>query len=597
MVIQMKKAQTNYELIDLITPVGGFKFDRNKIYLGNRYSKIYTIVHYPSNVEMGWLGELVSNVGAIFSINIEPTDNTELIEDLDSRIRDASGLAKIAKNESTRQLREMEVKEASDIISRMINNNEVVSYLTIYILITAEEEKDLNKKCKEVEREIRKHKLKLRPLTNYLLMGGYKAVAPFFTIQAELSEYFKRNILTSSFTGGFLFNTNTFIDSGGYYFGVNQKGGIIIFNLWTKDSNRGNNNMVVVGSSGSGKSMAIKHLIYNELPTTKILIIDVEDEYSYLCKNLGGKVIDCSGGNNGGILNPLQIRIDRENRNNSLPLHFQFLKTFFEILYPNLTEIEFATLDLLLEELYAKFNITSETDITKLKNTDFPIMEDLYFLIENKNTKESKEVYSKILSLIRPISIGQSAGIWNGHTNIDVNTKITVFNTSSMHKFQIQYKRAQYYNIMSYSWDILSKDTSEQTMLIADECHVLVDPNIIQTLEYVRSISKRARKYNSSIVVITQSIEDFLNEKIRLYGQSLLANATYKLFFKCDGQDLKDIQETFNLTDKETKLIYNANRGECILTAGIRKIYTILHIDEQELAMIDKKFKKEINYD
>lgn len=299
----MKKTQTNYELIDLITPVGGLTFDRNKIYLGDRFSKVYTIVHYPSNIEMGWLGELVNNVGAIFSINIEPTDNTQLVEDLDSRIRDASGLAKLSKNESTKQLREMEVKEASDIISRMINNNEVVSYLTIYILITSEDEKELNKKCKEVEREIRKYKLKIRQLTNYLLMSGYKAVAPFFTIQTELSDYFKRNILTSSFTGGFLFNTNTFIDSGGYYFGINQKGGIIIFNLWQKDSNRGNSNMVIVGSSGSGKSMATKHLIYNELPSTKILIIDPEDEYSYLCENLKGKIINCTGGGNGGILN------------------------------------------------------------------------------------------------------------------------------------------------------------------------------------------------------------------------------------------------------------------------------------------------------
>ena len=128
-------------------------------------------------------------------------------------------------------------------------------------------------------------------------------------------------------------------------------------------------------------------------------------------------------------------------------------------------------------------------------------------------------------------------------------------------------------------------------MLIADECHVLVDPNIVQTLEYVRNISKRARKYNSSIVVITQSIEDFLNEKIKLYGQSLLANATYKMFFKCDGQDLKDVQETFNLTDKETKLIYNAKTGECLLVAGIRKIYAIVNIDQEELKMLDKKFE------
>lgn len=589
----MKKTQTNYELIDLITPVGGMTFDRNKIYLGDRFSKVYTIVHYPSNIEMGWLGELVNNVGAIFSINIEPTDNTQLVEDLDSRIRDASGLAKLSKNESTKQLREMEVKEASDIISRMINNNEVVSYLTIYILVTSEDEKELNKKCKEVERQIRKYKLKIRQLTNYLLMSGYKAVAPFFTVQSELSEYFKRNILTSTFTGSFLFNTNTFIDNGGYYFGINEKGGIIIFNLWQKDSNRGNSNMVIVGSSGSGKSMATKHLIYNELPTTRILIIDPEDEYSYLCENLKGKIINCTGGNNGGILNPLQVRVDREENksNNSLSMHFQFLHTFFEILYPSLTEIEFATLDSLLEELYAKFNITKDTNILKLKNTDFPILEDLYFLIEDRNKKVRNEVYEKLLSLIRPISIGQASSIWNGYTNIDIDTNLTVFNTSQMHKFQIQYKRAQYYNIMSYAWDILSKDINEQTMLIADECHVLVDPNIPQTLEYVRNISKRARKYNSSIVVITQSIQDYLNEKIKLYGQSLLANATYKMFFKCDGQDLKDIQETFKLTDKETKLIYNAKIGECILVAGIRKIYAILHIDENELKMIDRKFK------
>ena len=36
--------------------------------------------------------------------------------------------------------------------------------------------------------------------------------------------------------------------------------------------------------------MAVKHMILNEVPTTKILIIDVENEYNYLCKKLNGKV-------------------------------------------------------------------------------------------------------------------------------------------------------------------------------------------------------------------------------------------------------------------------------------------------------------------
>lgn len=554
------------------------------------------MVHYPSNIDMGWLAKLTEDVGAIFSINIEPIDNAQLIEHLDARIRDASSLSKIAKNESIKQVREAEVKEASEIIGRMINNNEVVSYLTIYICISAQNEQDLMSKCKEVERVVQKLKLKIRPVTNFLLKSGFKAVAPFFTIQKDLTEYFKRNILTSSFTGGFLFNTNTFIDKEGYCFGINQNGGIIIFNIWKKDYDRTNSNMVIVGSSGSGKSLATKHIIYNELPRTKLLIIDPEAEYTYLAKNLKGKIIECGGSNSGYTLNPLQVRINKDDEENlnALAIHFQFLHTFFEILFPSLTDIEFSILDRVLEELYLKFNITTNTDISRLENTEFPLLEDLYYLLGNKNKAGYKQEYEKLLSLIRPIAIGQASSLWNGYTDITVDTGLTIFNTKNMQEFQIQYKRAQYYNIMSYAWEIISKNKDEFDCLIADECHVLVDPNIPQTLEYVRNISKRARKYNSSIIVITQSIEDFLNEKIKLYGQSLLANSTYKLFFKMDGQDLRDVVKVFSLSKKEEELIYNAKRGECLLSAGNRKIFVNVKVPHKELQIIDEHFKSDV---
>lgn len=545
---------------------------------------------------MGWLAKLTEDVGAIFSINIEPIDNAQLIEHLDARIRDASSLSKIAKNESIKQVREAEVKEASEIINRMINNNEVVSYLTIYICVSAQNEQDLISKCKEVERVVQKLKLKIRPITNFLLKSGFKAVAPFFTIQKDLTEYFKRNILTSTLTGGFLFNTNTFIDKNGYCFGINQNGGIIIFNIWKKDYDRTNSNMVIVGSSGSGKSLATKHIIYNELPRTKLLIIDPEAEYTYLAKNLKGKIIECGGSNSGYTLNPLQVRINKDDEENlnALAIHFQFLHTFFEILFPSLTDIEFSMLDKVLEELYLKFNITTNTDISKIENTEFPLLEDLYYLLEDKNKEEYKPEYEKLLSLIRPISIGQASSLWNGYTDITVDTGLTVFNTKNMQEFQIQYKRAQYYNIMSFAWEIISKNKDEFDCLIADECHVLVDPNIPQTLEYVRNISKRARKYNSSIIVITQSIEDFLNEKIKLYGQSLLANSTYKLFFKMDGQDLRDVVKVFNLSKKEEELIYNAKRGECLLSAGNRKIFVNVKVPHKELQVIDEHFRSDV---
>ena len=215
-------------------------------------------------------------------------------------------------------------------------------------------------------------------------------------------------------------------------------------------------------------------------------------------------------------------------------------------------------------------------------------------MLEEKNDKEYKDEYVKLLSLLRPISIGQASSIWNGYTDITIDTRLTVFNTKNMQEFQVQYKRAQYYNIMSYSWEILSKNKDERDILIADECHILIDPNIPQTLEYLRNISKRARKYNSSIIVISQSLEDWLNEKIRLYGQSLLANSTYKMFFKMDGQDLRDVVKTFGLTKKEENLIYNAKKGECLLTAGTRKIFATLKIPLQELQIIDEHFSGDV---
>ena len=216
----------------------------------------------------------------------------------------------------------------------------------------------------------------------------------------------------------------------------------------------------------------------------------------------------------------------------------------------------------------------------------------MYFFIDNENKKQQDAIYEKLLALIRPICIGQASSIWNGYTNIEVDTRITTFNTSTMQKFQIQYKRAQYYNILSYAWDILSKDVKERTMLVADECHILIDPNIPQTLEYIRYISKMARKHNSSICVISQSVEDYLNEKIRLYGQSLLANSTNKLFFKCDGKDLKDIANIFNLTEQEEKMILNAKVGECLFMCGTRKLYMLFKLFDYELEMIDSKFEK-----
>lgn len=69
-----------------------------------------------------------------------------------------------------------------------------------------------------------------------------------------------------------------------------------------------------------------------------------------------------------------------------------------------------------LEELYKEYGITYETDIEGFDSKDFPIMEDLYKLLEKKaedeNEKHQKEI-EELRAVIRGLAIGNNAEIFN----------------------------------------------------------------------------------------------------------------------------------------------------------------------------------------
>ena len=227
-----------------------------------------------------------------------------------------------------------------------------------------------------------------------------------------------------------------------------------------------------------------------------------------MCKQLNGNVFDCSGlKNNEGIINPLQVRVsDSENNINFLTKHLQFLQSFFNILFPSLNEIQVSLLDETLEELYKNFEITENTDISKLQNDEFPILQDLYNLLEEKSKKTKKEEYEMLMSILRPIAIGQFKSIWNGYTNVNAKSNVTVFDTSNLQGFSVLYKRAQYFNVLSYAWEIITRNVKERVFLIAEECHVLLNKEVPQTAEILRYIVSTIRKYNGIAVVATQTV-------------------------------------------------------------------------------------------
>ena len=233
----------------------------------------------------------------------------------------------------------------------------------------------------------------------------------------------------STFTGGFPMANAGLNDPNGFYMGKTKNNRIVRLNMWLRNKDRVNSNWFISGVPGVGKSTAIKLIATKEYALgTKIIFFDPEKEYMDLCKSLyiNGDIIDCTGGKSGRI-NPLQVRTapkvlaeelsehekmedffeyDTDNGTSDLALYIQQLRLFFSLYFG---KSEFSSdikvmLEKCLIEMYKEFNITWDTDITQLKNEDFPILSDLCNLISRKielaDSEYEKGILQKLSNLL-----------------------------------------------------------------------------------------------------------------------------------------------------------------------------------------------------
>ena len=276
----------------------------------------------------------------------------------------------------------------------------------------------------------------------------------------------------------------------------------------------------------------------------------------------------------------------------AMALHFQSLRTFFKLLFPELTSIQVALLEETLEELYNSFDIYWNTDISSFKNIDFPIMYDLYELI-NKKTKNvygnaKKQDYEILQSLIRTIAVGADSALFNGYTSIQTKTNFVCLDTHNLQNASERVKKAQYFNILTYCWELMSKDREEKTMLVCDEAYLLIDPQVPQSLVFLRNIAKRCRKYEGSLCIISHSIADFLDESVKMYGQAILDMATYKVLMGTDGKNLEETTELFKLSEYQADFLYAKKRGYAIFIIGAYRILVKFDIFPYEFTYFGK---------
>lgn len=576
----------NPAIVNILSPYGAV-FEKNGFDLGENKACVMAVVKYPSEVDYGWLSNISNLPGTVFSADFQTISGGDLLDDLNSNIRQAENLLNSSNDHLERQRLEVRIENAKNLMYQIDQNGEKVGLLTIAIMPYAPKEGELERALEKLKAKAASSKLNLRKLA-FAQKEGYMQISPFHEEKNEVADSLSRICPLSSFIGGFPFSASGYSDGSGYYLAKDLFGGLVILDLWKRENDRTNSNFVLTGVPGVGKSTAVKHIIVAEyMKGTKIIIIDPEAEYRELTKKLGGDIINAGGGRKARI-NPLQVRpapkhleeeeedIDEESdRLPDLAAYLNMLETFFQI-YLKPSEMEMALLKDCILSLYKRFHITWETDITKLSNQDFPVMSDLYEEIslaeKTVEDRDKKRLLLKLKTLLKDAAEGKDAFLWNGYSTDSPKARVICFDTSGLGSMNLKTKTAQYFNITSYCWQMMSADKEEKVMLICDEAYLLIDPDVPQTLSFIRDVEKRDRKYNAGLGIISHSIVDFLDEKVKRFGQAVLDLPAYKFLMGTDGQNLKETKMLYNLTEAEELFLEAKQRKRALAFIGSKRL-------------------------
>lgn len=509
-----------------------------------------------------------------------------------TRYVDASEQSKILQNASRKNtllansndIEEMVTGEGNlgdvvSLLSDLRKNREPLLHCAVYIELCANSLDKLRELQSDVLMEMTRQKLSIDRLTLRQKEGficcmpcGYNA----------FGTQFERVLPASSVANFYPFNYSGKTDPNGFLIGKDKFGTNIIFDPDRRSDDKTNSNILILGNSGQGKSYLLKLLLTNTRMSGKsVICLDPEQEYEDLCNNLDGCYIDLMSGKY--IINPLEPKewtetggeVDLDapeafRKSTRLSQHISFLKDFFRT-YKDFDDAQVDALEILLTRLYAKYGITDNTDFSKYKATDYPTMADLYALVEdeyNKYEKGSKSLFTEDLLRelclgLNSMCIGAESKFFNGHTNI-TDDKFLVFGVKGLMDANKKLKDAMLFNILSYmNHKLLTKG---HTAASIDELYLFLTN--MTAIEYIRNASKRVRKKDSSIILASQNIEDFLLPEVKEMTKPLFSIPAHQFLFNAGNINPREFKDTLQLEDAEYELIKYPERGTCLFKCG-----------------------------
>ena len=525
----------------------------------------------------------------------EKQDTYKTIKDLTYFIgNSAVELQDKNENREDIELASFSYNDAKYIRKQMQINNEDLYFLSMYMCVFADNEKDLEYLLNKVEGILQSNGI-MSKRANFRQEEVFSSCLPLNLNEKSLKSSSRRNVLTDGLISTYPFISNSIFDETGILFGINRfTNSMIMIDRFNKDKYK-NANMCVFGTSGAGKSFFTKLMILrHRMSGMDQYIIDPEREYRELCENLDGLLIKI-GPQSNTYINILDIRKDgiEEDGHGYLQTKLSKLKGFFKLVFGDINEEEWANFEEKLILAYNEKGITFDDETLfengdvdnfriarKFKPTDkMPILEDVYNkLISDEKTK-------RLGIKLRPFVKG-SLSYLNNHTNIVLDNKLIVADIYELGEENIQFA---VYIFTELFWDQIKKDRNQKKAIYMDEIWRLIGVTSNRDVaSFIYKIFKTIRKYGGSGVAITQDISDLFSLDNGNFGKSILNNSSIKCFFALEEESIMTLSDFINISEKEKIEMKSLKKGESLVFVGDNHILTKIEASKNEKEIIER---------
>ena len=458
------------------------------------------------------------------------------------------------------------VEEANALLEDLTGRNQKMFFMNMVIVHFADSKKQLDLDTKAIQDIGAGRLVNIQPLT-WQQENGLNACLPLCTNKLEIWR-----TLTTEAAAVFMpfVNQELFDRSGGMYYGINA----ISRHLIILDRRlRKNGNGLILGSPGSGKSLAAKLEILHVFLSSKdvIIVIDPEGEYYRMAELLGGEVIKIAPGS-GIHINPFDNELTiRDDTRDLVTQKSDFLSSIFDSIMGSfsVSPTQHSVIDRCVEICYGPYFASYDASTGTYDKSKVPTLVDFYECLREQPGYEAMQ----LADALEIYAVG-SLDFFAQKTNVEYTKRFVVYDISEISNTMKSFGQLV---VLDNIWNrmVSGRKEGRNVWFYIDEVYLLFKSGY--STEFLRNLYKRARKYGGIPTGITQNVTDILKNET---ARTMIANCEFVQMLSQSADDQAALASILPISPSEMTYITNAPPGQGLIYDGVHIVPFINEVDK-----------------